>query len=390
MELTELLYGPTGKIVSSICILVILGLMFMINVQLYMNRRKKAYFSLAVSFLLVIAQYVIILLLEMSSLPAAITAYVTQLLKVLAFIWINLGIFQLYNPTSRKVKLIVTALSVVAFVIAAMHLYLPGELSETDPILRFLAGPMLLEQYLIALILLAALFIRPNIGQTKTYLFSLGLFLLSHAIHMMDAYILEESHKILQALEHVLPVIYYTTLFFIVFNRIVELLQAVFESSIIDGLTGVYNRNYIMTYTHRLVKRRRASVIFCDIDNFKRLNDTEGHQEGDRVLKAVALILRETVGDAGKVGRYGGEEMVAVLDNAAGDVKKIAEKIRKRVEEETKVTVSVGYSRYREGVTAHELMKQADEAMYVSKKTGKNKVTAYTTRTPKMLASLQQ
>ena len=117
-----------------------------------MNRRKKAYFSLAVSFLLVIAEYVIILLLEMSSLPAAITAYVIQLLKVLAFIWINGRNLPTYNPTSRKVKLIVTALSVVAFVIAAMHLYLPGELSETDPILRFLSGPMLLEQYLIALI----------------------------------------------------------------------------------------------------------------------------------------------------------------------------------------------------------------------------------------------
>jgi len=95
----------------------------------------------------------------------------------------------------------------------------------------------------------------------------------------------------------------------------------------------------------------------------------------------------DVVDGHGKVGRYGGEEMIAVLEDPSAKVAKVAEQIRRRVEKESIVTVSVGYSRYRQGISAHELLKQADEAMYVSKKTGKNKVTAYSSKLPKLLDS---
>lgn len=388
MQLTELLYGSTGKVVSSICILVILFLMFMITVQLYTNRRKKAYFSLALSLGLVIVQYTIVVVLELSDHHAAATDYIIQLLKVLAFIWINLGIYQLYNPTSRAVKWIAYGTTILAIGLASVHVYELALGGQAHPAIGLPADRLILEYFLLILIVGSAFFIRPFIGQTGKYTFCTGLYLLAHVLHMINTYVLPGQRNALIAIEHYVPVIYYGTLFFIVFNRIVELLQAVYKSSITDGLTGVYNRTYIMNYAQYLVNRKKGAVIFCDIDNFKRLNDTEGHQTGDEVLKSVARIMSDTVNGKGKVGRYGGEEIVAVLNVPAGEVKKTAEQIRRRVEAETPVTVSVGYSKYEDGITVQELMKQADEAMYVSKKTGKNKVTPYSDKIPKMLLAI--
>ena len=90
-----MLNGATGRAVSSICILVILVLMFMMVARLYMSRRKKAYLSLALSMILVITQYILIFLLELAPSDVPVTIYVVQMLKVVAFIWINLGIYQL-------------------------------------------------------------------------------------------------------------------------------------------------------------------------------------------------------------------------------------------------------------------------------------------------------
>jgi len=96
----------------------------------------------------------------------------------------------------------------------------------------------------------------------------------------------------------------------------------------------------------------------------------------------VADILKDVVGSHGVCGRYGGEEMVALITDPHCDPGLIAEKFRFRVEEETKliypVTVSVGYSRLRDDeLSADEFIKQSDEAMYFSKQNGKNRVTNY-------------
>lgn len=241
---------------------------------------------------------------------------------------------------------------------------------------------------LLVLIVSSFFTIRPYIGQHGKYITSLLLFFFIQVSQMTNFYLYDGQNHTLQLLTDYLPVVYYGTLFMIVFDRVVELLYAVYQSSIHDGLTGVYNRNYIIHYVQQLVKNRQGAVIFCDIDNFKRLNDTQGHQTGDAALKAVASILMDVVDGHGKVGRYGGEEMIAVLEDPSAKVAKVAEQIRRRVEKESIVTVSVGYSRYRQGISAHELLKQADEAMYVSKKTGKNKVTAYSSKLPKLLDSV--
>lgn len=385
MDFIEMLYGVTGKAASSISILVILVLMFMMVVRLYMSRHKKAYLSLALSMILVIAQYVLILLLEMSPSEASVTIYVVQLLKVLAFIWINLGIYQLYNPTGRYMRFATYGLTCLALGLAAIQM---SPLHAESNIIAWLSDRLLLEILLMMMIVSSFFTIRPYIGQHGKYISSLVLFFFIQVSQLVNYYLYDEQNNILSVLAHFLPVVYYATLFMIVFDRIVELLYAVYQSSIHDGLTGVYNRNYIIHYVQHLLKKRQGAVIFCDIDNFKRLNDTQGHQTGDAALKSVAAIMMEVVEGKGKVGRYGGEEMIAVIEDASSKVAKIVEQIRQRVEKETIVTVSVGYSRFRQGVSAHELLKQADEAMYVSKKTGKNKVTAYSSKLPKLLDSV--
>jgi len=99
---------------------------------------------------------------------------------------------------------------------------------------------------------------------------------------------------------------------------------------------------------------------------------------GDQVLKQVAQIVKEEAEPIGSIcGRYGGEEMVVLVTDGNADAGELAERIRARVESETIVTVSVGFSQLRKNVTADELIKQADEAMYKAKTSGKKKVVAY-------------
>jgi two-component system cell cycle response regulator len=164
----------------------------------------------------------------------------------------------------------------------------------------------------------------------------------------------------------------------ILFERVVELLQATYKSSITDGLTGLYNRRFWFgRVAQHVAEKIGVSVIFTDIDNFKKLNDTQGHHMGDAMLKQVAEIIMEECESVGIAGRYGGEELVALITDRKTNVAVVAENVRRRVETETIVTISVGYSQYVNGVSAAELIKQADDAMYHSKTTGKNKVTGY-------------
>jgi two-component system cell cycle response regulator len=92
------------------------------------------------------------------------------------------------------------------------------------------------------------------------------------------------------------------------------------------------------------------------------------------VLKQVAQIVKEEIEETGICGRYGGEEIVILITDLDVDSGELAERIRVRVEAESIVTVSMGFSRWKKGLTADELIKQADEAMYKAKTSGKNKV----------------
>ncbi len=174
--------------------------------------------------------------------------------------------------------------------------------------------------------------------------------------------------------------------------RNAQLYQQMEQLAIKDGLTGLYNRRYFeeqLATIYREVERYgyELSVIMMDIDHFKKINDTYGHQVGDIVLRRVAALLMEEIRDVDFPARYGGEEFVVVLKFARErDACKIAERIRKRISREKieysegeflQVTVSCGVASTSSGVDVERLVELADEALYYSKEHGRNRVTCY-------------
>ena len=219
--------------------------------------------------------------------------------------------------------------------------------------------------------------VTPRIGQPIKYAIGLAVYAISAVLQSIHTYSGGLSPAF-QGLALALPVLFYSIVFFILFRRIVELMQSIYRSAITDGLTGLYNRRHFMKYLdHYASQELKISTIFCDIDNFKKLNDTQGHARADEVLKQVAAIMEEELDGIGITGRYGGEELVALVVDRKVKPAQVAESIRARVASESIVTISIGYSVLRKGVRGDELMKQADKAMYHSKTTGKNKVSDY-------------
>lgn len=154
----------------------------------------------------------------------------------------------------------------------------------------------------------------------------------------------------------------------------------------VDALTEVHNRRYVdhqLREQISLVRRYQQplSVLLCDIDHFKQINDHLGHSGGDRVLVEVARLLRAHVRGADIVGRWGGEEFIVVMHMT--DVEgalTVAERMRVAVEQSPvvagrSVTVSIGVSTYEPGDTFDSLLHRADDALYRAKRAGRNRVT---------------
>lgn len=157
----------------------------------------------------------------------------------------------------------------------------------------------------------------------------------------------------------------------------------------LDGLTGVMRRQ---TFMDKLdAEWRRAGgfkTTFCymlvDVDHFKRINDTYGHQAGDAVLARLGAILRASFYETDSVGRYGGEEFGVLLPRAEPEgVKRKAERLRATVEAETfsvgvenlRLTVSIGMGHFpRDGRTVSEVVEAADRALYAAKEGGRNRI----------------
>ena len=143
-----------------------------------------------------------------------------------------------------------------------------------------------------------------------------------------------------------------------------------------DPLTGLSNRRFILTQLGGLVSGARrhdrpVTVAIVDIDHFKRINDTRGHAEGDRVLAAVAHALREHMRAEDQLGRLGGEEFLALLpETDARAANKAAENMRASVAA-TGVTISIGWATW-DGEPADELLGRADQALYAAKERGRD------------------
>jgi diguanylate cyclase (GGDEF)-like protein len=163
-----------------------------------------------------------------------------------------------------------------------------------------------------------------------------------------------------------------------------------------DPLTGIANRRWMIETLDRLWNDGEsidlASILMCDVDHFKHLNDSLGHAEGDRCLVKVAGIIQSCMRDErDQVARYGGEEFLVLLPGAdASQAKAVAERIRSRVEAASLpnpastvssfVTVSIGIATFERNaarLSAEELQRRADEALYRAKREGRNRAKAY-------------
>lgn len=165
------------------------------------------------------------------------------------------------------------------------------------------------------------------------------------------------------------------------------------ETSQRDALTGLFNRRYFDEHIRLEMQRaQHYNWNFClamlDIDFFKKVNDTYGHDGGDEVLKSVATTLLKQVRNSDILCRFGGEEFVLLLPKL--DIQQspdICERIVTQIRETPieisdgrviNITMSIGISGYRGGMNANELMKEADQALYFSKENGRNQFTIFT------------
>jgi diguanylate cyclase (GGDEF)-like protein len=144
-----------------------------------------------------------------------------------------------------------------------------------------------------------------------------------------------------------------------------------------DDLTGLLQRNEFFHRLHTMVESRPGdvAVILLDIDNFKRINDTEGHVVGDHVLQRVGRVLQRAKRAGAEVGRFGGEEFVVAMCASSERAQVLAEALRRQIQREVNITVSVGVATARAAEwEVRKLVGMADSALYQAKHTGKNRV----------------
>jgi len=156
--------------------------------------------------------------------------------------------------------------------------------------------------------------------------------------------------------------------------------------AITDILTGLYNKAYFLEALKTEVARGKRnqkplSLVLFDFDNFKELNDTKGHVEGDRLLKETGVLLKKQIRSMDIACRYGGEEFTVILPEASQDSAfMMAERLRKGVEEQFEglTSVSVGIvTCMNSSIDAESMIKQADTALYKAKSLGKNRTVNF-------------
>ena len=170
-----------------------------------------------------------------------------------------------------------------------------------------------------------------------------------------------------------------------------ETIKKLEEDSLIDILTGVANRKYVEQKIFESLNElnrygQNFGLLFIDIDHFKGINDNYGHDIGDEILKIVSKTLSKNIRSFDTVGRWGGEEFVALiqnmdivlLENAANKLRSLVEGSSYNCHDSNKeigVTISIGATISRVGDTPKDIIARGDSLMYKSKKTGRNKVT---------------
>jgi diguanylate cyclase (GGDEF)-like protein len=162
----------------------------------------------------------------------------------------------------------------------------------------------------------------------------------------------------------------------------------IIDESLRDGLTGLYNHAYFfrrlgIELVQSLTHERPLSLMMLDVDHFKRFNDLHGHQEGDKTLRSVSMIIEAQTRDTDTACRYGGEEFGIILPSTScAEAANLAERLRSAIEtahpSPRLITVSIGVAASDATArhTVQSIVKAADEALYRAKAEGRNRVAA--------------
>jgi diguanylate cyclase (GGDEF)-like protein len=167
------------------------------------------------------------------------------------------------------------------------------------------------------------------------------------------------------------------------------------DTSLRDGMTGLYNRRFLEEFIDQVMNQvarenETYSVLMLDVDFFKMVNDTYGHDVGDKVIVEIGKVLKENIREADLAIRYGGEEFVVMLHNASDEgALKVAQQIHSSFAalsfdvgngETLRKTISIGMAKFpTDGDTIWKCIKYADTALYVAKTSGRNKIVTYST-----------
>jgi two-component system cell cycle response regulator len=359
-----------SKLLEWVPIVLLVGFaagLFGINFLLYRRWWTRNYFNIAVISASAVIIYLIIYSIAAADLNEAVIKEIYGACSLIIFACMQAAFFYFFNPSKRK-ELYIHAASIGLALIGLILLIFNGTL-----------GSLVIGITALAYTVGGVKFVGPLLPKTNLFQMSYILFGLSVLFFMVD---LLFSLQIVNFLGLLLQAAAYFLLLLIFYDRIVDMVETASYTAVTDGLTGLYNKVYFIKKVKQYIKEENArALIFVDIDNFKQINTVHGHLLADQILKLVASTLKDVCKDVGLAGRYGGEEMVAVITNHRVDPGTLSETFRALVEELTPnitaVTVSVGYSIYQDDITAEEFIKEADEAMYKAKNRGKNQVVSY-------------
>lgn len=174
------------------------------------------------------------------------------------------------------------------------------------------------------------------------------------------------------------------------YHALSRLVDEFIRDTIYDKTLGVFNKHSILEEARKAISGKRnydidSSLLFIDVDNFKSVNDSLGHQAGDKVLRKISKTFLSGVRKNDSVGRFGGDEFLIVCYGASIDeAYRIAERLRimvqtsRLIDNFSPITVSIGITDVKKEDTVESLIERADKAMYMSKEAGRNRTTILT------------
>jgi len=169
------------------------------------------------------------------------------------------------------------------------------------------------------------------------------------------------------------------------YDRTRHLARSMADLAHTDPLLGIPNRRQMHAYIQREIREAEegmapATMIMFDVDRFKQVNDTYGHETGDLVLRAVTAAVRQTLRSTDRVGRWGGDEFIVLVHvNEVGQAYQLAQRLGDAVHQKLsdrflQVTISLGVAPYHPGDTVSSWVRRADQALYSAKESGRNRV----------------